>query len=103
MNSIGVPIVARISKNQLIKLQKKYRTDQAIAALYGLTRQAVHRMRKMYGIAPAAEKTNQRDMDIMNLHKRGISVSRISDKYGLSNAHVYRIIRKYNDSSPDRL
>ena len=42
--------MARIGKNQLIKLQKKYKTDEAIAKLYGITRQAVHRIRNKYGI-----------------------------------------------------
>ncbi|MFP4418699.1 MAG: helix-turn-helix domain-containing protein [Chitinispirillaceae bacterium] len=90
--------MARISKNQLIKLQKKYRTDQAIANLYGLTRQEVHRMRKMYDIAPVANRQTQRNIDIITLHEKGIAVSRIADKYGLSHAHVYRIIRGNNSA-----
>lgn len=91
--------MARISKSQLLKLQKKYRTDQAIANLYGLTRQEIHRLRKKYEIQPVTDRKRERDQDIINLHNKGISVGRIADKHALSHAHVYRIIR--NARKPD--
>jgi hypothetical protein len=42
--------MARISKAQLIKLQKKLKTDAAIGEQFGITRQAVHLLRKKFDI-----------------------------------------------------
>ena len=42
----------RFSKSELIKLQKKLKTDAEIGKKFGITRQAVHTMRKFYGILP---------------------------------------------------
>ena len=36
----------RITKSQLIKLQKKFKTDAAIGEQFGITRQAIHQLRK---------------------------------------------------------
>ena len=40
----------RFSKSELIKLQKKLKTDAEIGKKFGMTRQAVHTMRKFSGI-----------------------------------------------------
>jgi hypothetical protein len=48
--------MAKISKDQLVKLQKKYITDHAIGKLFGISRQAVHQLRNKYGIPPVEEK-----------------------------------------------
>jgi len=48
--------MAKINKSQLIKLQSKYVTDDAIGKLYGISRQAVHQLRNAYGIPPVEEK-----------------------------------------------
>ena len=85
--------MARISKNQLIKLQKKYRTDNEIAQLYGITRQAVHRIRKKYGIPPVLNRHRERDAQIAALYKEGISILKIAKKYKLSTMHTYRIVK----------
>ena len=42
--------MARITKSQLVTLQKKLKRDAAIGAEFGITRQAVHQLRKKYGI-----------------------------------------------------
>ena len=44
--------MARISKAQLLKLQKKFKTDAAIGEQFGITRQAVHQLRKSMGLNP---------------------------------------------------
>lgn len=85
--------MARIGKNQLIQLQKKYKTDQAIAKLYGMTRQGIHRLRKKYRIPFVAEKHKERDITIINLHKEGMSVINLSKKYNLSVTQTYRIVK----------
>ena len=85
--------MARIGKNQLIQLQKKYKTDQAIAKLYGMTRQGIHRLRKKYGIPFVSEKHKERDQTIINLHKQGMSVINLSKKFNLSVTQTYRIVK----------
>jgi hypothetical protein len=83
--------MARIGKNQLIQLQKRYRTDESIAKLYGLTRQGVHRIRTSYGIPPVAEKHAERDKEIVLLRNAGVSVLKLAKKFKLSATHIYRI------------
>ena len=85
--------MARISKNQLIKLQKKYRTDNAIAQLYGITRQAVHRIRKKYTISPVHDRHRERNEQIAALFKEGVSIIKLAKKYKLSTMHTYRIVK----------
>jgi len=85
--------MARIGKNQLIKLQKKYKTDEAIAGLYSITRQAVHRIRNKYGISPVHDKHSERNEQIIALHKSGMSVIKLAKKYKLSAMQTYRIVK----------
>ncbi len=51
----------RIGKEQLIKLQEKYHTDQAIATIYGVHRQVIYKLRKKYGIGSAQNRNKNRD------------------------------------------
>ena len=84
--------MARISKSQLLKLQKKLKRDAAIGAEFGITRQAVHQLRKKYGIASVIENNPQRNKDIVKLYKSGKSVATIAKKFGLSISYTYRVI-----------
>ena len=84
--------MARIGKEQLIKLQKKYKTDEAIARLYGLTRQAIAQQRKRYGIGVAESKNDERNRRICELWEKGIPVSGIASKFRLSTTHIYRVL-----------
>ena len=85
--------MARISKSQLIKLQKKYKTDEAIGDLFGITRQAVHQLREKYGVDIVADKHGERDAEIRKLYKNGMSGTRIAGKLRLSVTQTYRIIK----------
>ncbi len=85
--------MARISKDQLIKLQKKYKTDTAIGELYGISRQAVHQLRTKYGIAPVEDKTSDRDKEVIRLYTSGVPGTRIARKMKLSPSQTYRILR----------
>ena len=84
--------MARIGKNQLVKLQKKYKTDEAIGKLYGISRQAVHQLRQKYEIEPVADKHQQRDEAIVQLYKDGMAGTKIARKFKLSVSQTYRII-----------
>jgi DNA-binding NarL/FixJ family response regulator len=84
--------MAQITKSELIKLQRKLKRDAAIGAEYGITRQAVHQLRRKYGIPSVVESNPQRDRNILKLHRAGKSVSVIAEKTGLSVSYTYRII-----------
>jgi biotin operon repressor len=84
--------MARISKEQLEKLQKKYATDEAVGKLFGISRQAVHQLRNKYGIAPVKDKHHERDEEIIRQYGQGISGTKLAPKFGLSISQVYRVI-----------
>ena len=84
--------MARISKAELIRLQKKHRRDQAIGDLYGITRQAVHQLRKKYGVSSVIADNPSRNKQIREQYKGGKSVSAIAKKNKLSISYTYRII-----------
>ncbi len=65
--------MARISKEQLEKLQKNYKTDEAIGKLFGISRQAVHQLRTRYGITQVQDKHKVRDDEILRYYREGIS------------------------------
>lgn len=85
--------MARIGRKQLVKLQKKYKTDQAVAKLYGLSRQAVQQYRKRCGIEVIEDKYGSRNEAIRELYNSGISVINIAKKYDMSTTHIYRILK----------
>ena len=84
--------MARIGKQELIKLQKKVRRDQAIGDMFGITRQAVHQLRKKYGIKSVTAENPGRNKEIRGLYKGGKTVAAIAKKTGLSISYTYRII-----------
>jgi hypothetical protein len=86
--------MARISKGQLEKLQKKYKTDEAIGKLFGISRQAVHQLRTRYGITPVQDKHEDRDSEILRQYERGLSGIKLARKFKLSNSQAYRIINQ---------
>jgi DNA invertase Pin-like site-specific DNA recombinase len=83
---------ARISKSELVKLQKTLKTDDAIGQKFGITRQAVHQMRKKYGIPSNLAKNEQRNAKIFSLYHKGATGMIIAKKFGLSVSQTYRII-----------
>jgi DNA invertase Pin-like site-specific DNA recombinase len=85
--------MARISKQQLIKLQAKYKTDDAIGNLFGITRQAVHQLRNKYGICPLEDKHCERNQEISRAYKAGMPGTKLANKFRMSVSQVYRIIR----------
>ena len=84
--------MARISKGQLEKLQKKYKTDEAIGKLFGISRQAVHQLRNKYGIDPVSDKHGERNEEINRQYGQGMSGIKLAKKFRLSISQAYRII-----------
>jgi DNA invertase Pin-like site-specific DNA recombinase len=84
--------MARISRSQLEKLQKKYKTDEAIGKLFGISRQAVHQLRDKYGINPVRDKHRERNEEVRRLYGLGVSGISLAKKLRLSISQTYRII-----------
>ncbi|HEX7510132.1 MAG TPA: hypothetical protein VF335_02435, partial [Chitinivibrionales bacterium] len=70
----------KISKSELIKLQKSLKTDEAIGKKFSITRQAVHQLRKKYGIPSNLAKNDERNEKILALYKKGVSGTDIAEK-----------------------
>lgn len=86
--------MACISKTELVKLQKTLKTDAAIGAKYGFSRQYIHQLRQKYGIESNAEKNKERDDKICNLYNKGKAGNEIAKIIGMSVSQVCRIIKK---------
>ncbi len=86
--------MAKISKQDLIRLQKKFKTDARIGEEFGITRQAVHQLRKKYGIESRTASNPERNQEIVALRDSGSSVESIAKKYKLSIPQTYRIIKE---------
>ncbi len=84
--------MARISKVELIRLQKKLKTDEAIGIKLGVTRQAVQQRRKKFGIGSSWGLNPERNKKILAMYKTGKTGTEISRKLGLSPSQVYRLI-----------
>ncbi|MBN1308406.1 MAG: hypothetical protein JXA18_10845 [Chitinispirillaceae bacterium] len=86
--------MARISKSELIRLQKKFQTDARIGEEFGITRQAVHQLRKKYGISSRIAGNPARNKEMAGLRAAGRSVDAISKKFKLSIPQTYRILKE---------
>jgi DNA invertase Pin-like site-specific DNA recombinase len=86
--------MARISKGQLIKLQRKYCTDARIGKLFGITRQAVHQLRKKYKIDSSIADNPERNAKIVGMYRKGTSGTALAKKFELSVSQTYRVINE---------
>lgn len=91
--------MARISKTQLIKLQKKFKTDAAIGEQFGITRQAIHQLRKKYGIDSSLASNPKRNAELISLYEKGASGTSLAKKFKLSISQTYRIINETKKSA----
>ena len=82
----------KITKQELIALQKKLGTDQAIGDKLGVTRQAVHQLRNKLGVESLIAANDERNEKILSLYKGGKTGTEIANKYELSISQTYRII-----------
>jgi DNA invertase Pin-like site-specific DNA recombinase len=86
--------MAKISKQELIKLQKTLKTDAKIGAKFGITRQAVHQLRKKYGVDSRTAANPTRNRKIVALRKSGKRVEAIAEQFDLSLPQTYRILKE---------
>lgn len=91
----------KLSKADLIKLLKKYTTDEAIAKKFGVTRQAIHQQRKKYGIKSSYADNPGRNRKIIALYKMGaMEMAPLAKKFGLSISQTCKIINRTGKYPP---
>ncbi len=81
------------SRKAIITLQKKFITDREIGKFLGITKQAVHQMRKKCGVPALKNKYFHRNYMIREDRKSGVPISCLVFKYHLSKPHLIRICR----------
>ena len=87
--------MARISKIEIIRLQKtKGATDHEIGAYFHVTRQAVHQLRKKYGIPVVEGRHDKRNEHIYHHYLNGVEVEKIAEACNISVSQAYRAIKK---------
>ncbi|MDR0307288.1 MAG: hypothetical protein LBI42_10690 [Chitinispirillales bacterium] len=86
--------MAKISKQELIRLQKKFGTDARIGEEFGITRQAIHQLRKKYGIESRTASNPERNREIVEMRDAGKSIAVIAKKYDISIPQTYRVIKE---------
>jgi DNA-directed RNA polymerase specialized sigma subunit len=84
--------MAKLSKQEIIKLQKTLKTDAAIGKKYGISRQAVHQLRQKYDVGYNRLKNKERNEKISSLYKKKVTGIKIAKEMDLSVSQVYRIL-----------
>lgn len=88
-----VPVQPDITKNELLRLQKKFVTDPAIGEKLGIHDYKVRLIRNYYGIPAILRDNTKRNEKIVALYKKGMIGRVIAKKFGLTTIYVYTIIR----------
>lgn len=85
--------MACVTEKKLLQLQKKFKTDAAIGETLGVTRQAVHQLRKKYGISSRTSEIPARNKKIVKLYEDGVAVAELIRMFALSLSQLYRILQ----------
>jgi Mor family transcriptional regulator len=88
--------MAKINKNELIRLKKTLVTDAAIGEKIGVTRQTIHALRKKYGIKSNYADNPDRNVKIVAAYKTGVLGPVLAKKHDLSTTQIYRILYRDN-------
>jgi transposase len=83
-------MISKIEKSHLEYLLKNG-NDNTVAKQFGVTRQAVYKMRKKFQIPPS--KIPSKRTQILELRRDGASVSKISIIVEKSQSYIYKILR----------
>ena len=85
--------MSKITKTQLVRLQKKLHTDARIGEEFGITRQAVHQLRKKFDIPSRTANNPMRNNEMVAMRDSGKTVEVIARKFKLSIPQTYRILK----------
>ena len=88
-----MPKHTTITKFQLESLQNEHGSDANVGAALKISRQAVHQLRKKYGIESSRSDQEHRNNDIMSAYEQGKTGIEIGSKLDISASQVYRIIK----------
>ena len=91
--------MAKITKAQFVKLQRKHMTDARIGNALGITRQAVHQLRKKLGVESTLAGNRDRNAAIVEAYAAGETGTSIAKKHRLSISQTYRIINASHDKA----
>ncbi len=83
----------RFTEKELLRLQKKFKTDRAIGKKLGLKDSCVYSWRHKYGIPAIVPNNIKRNSKIISMAKRGMTGTAISKKIGVSVNQTCKIIR----------
>ena len=64
--------------------------DSSVAKQFGVTRQAVYHIRKKFGIQSV--KNDFKKKKIIELHGKGLGVTKIVQTTGMSQSYIYKVI-----------
>jgi len=92
----------KVTKGQLYKLQKTHKTDTRIGEALGVSRQAVHQLRKKLGLATVSTEKPERDAEIAAAYIAGETGIAIAKRFGMSISQTYRIINAANGKAKRR-
>lgn len=84
--------LADLKKRDLVKLVRQGVTDARIGKEYGVSRQAVHQLRKKLGVDARTERNEARNAKIVAMYNKGVPGTKIAKKFGLSVSQAYRIL-----------
>jgi DNA-directed RNA polymerase specialized sigma subunit len=88
-----MPKKTTVTKFQLTSLQSEHGSDAEIGKVLKISRQAVHQLRKKYGIESTRSDQELRNNDIMSAYEKGKTGIEIGSKLDISASQVYRIIK----------
>jgi DNA-directed RNA polymerase specialized sigma subunit len=77
------------------KIRDKW-TDQAIGAIFGISRQAIYQFRKKSSIPKVAGRLEKRNKGIRKMRASGNNLADIAKKYRLSLSQVHRIVKGFH-------
>jgi transposase len=84
-----------IQKEEMIDLVKVFKSDKAIAELYGVSKKTIFRKRKKLGVVSGKANNPKRDRGMYQMYKEGAKVKEISKAFSMSITQTYRILNKY--------
>jgi hypothetical protein len=88
-----------VTKEDVLRKRKRYKTDAKIAEVLGVTRQGLHLHCKKLGIPPRSkERIENQRAKIIKAHLEGKSAYKITYELNISGPTVYRAIRNYQKS-----
>jgi len=79
-------------KARLKELQKEFKTDGAIGAQFGISRQAIHQLREKCKIKALTSRNVPRNREITKRYNGGVHPFKLAQDYEMSVSQIYRVL-----------